>query len=101
MIIVVIFVIIPFVLGFAVQYALCRLTKRRLWRWASPLVLLALGAGVAWYRYQMWSSEVPVWTQLLFVPGLPVLAAVLGVWLGWRFWRRRSRPRIIWDRDRR
>lgn len=101
MIIAVIFIVIPFVLGFGTEYILCRLTKRKLWQGMVPMALVAGTAAVAWYRYEMWSSEAAVWTQLLFVPGLPALAALLGVTAGWRLWRRRSRPRIIWDKDKR
>ena len=101
MIILILFAAIPFLLGVAVEYGVCRFVKKRLWRGVIPLVVAAVAVGVALYRYRMWSSDAAVWTQLIFVPGLPALFALLGLWLGWRLGRRFWSPRIIWDKKKR
>ena len=75
MIIVVIFAAIPFLLGLVIEYLICRLLKKGLWRVVPPLLLA-------------------------FVPGVPVIAALLGMLIGWRIWRRLWRPRLIWEKKK-
>ena len=100
MIILFLFIIFPFLLGLAVEYLICRLCRRRIWRAAAPAILICIGVGIAVYRYYMWSSDTAVWSQLLFVPGLPAVSALLGLLAGWRIWRRLWRPRLIWDKTK-
>ena len=39
-------------------------------------------------RAGVWESDQSPLTQLLFVPGLPALFALLGLLAGWRLWKR-------------
>ena len=95
MIILVLFILIPFLAAAVVEYLTCRLSRRKWLRLIPPgaggLILLLVGIG----RYQVWSSDSPPWTQLIFVPGLPAVFLLLGFWAGWRLWRWRWTPRII------
>lgn len=101
MIILILFAAIPFLIGLLIEYIICRFVRRNLWRGIPPLVITALGVGVAFYRYRMWSSDTAVWTQLLFVPGLPAVLILLGMLVGWRLGRRFWRPRVIWEKKKR
>ncbi len=88
---------IPMVIALVVEYGFCRFPKRREWRWLPPLVTGAAAVAVAFYRYHGWSAggEKAPLEQLLFIPGLPALGALLGLWLGWRVWKRLWSPRIV------
>lgn len=102
MIILVIFILIPFVLATAIEYAVCRFPRRRWWRVIPPLAVAAVAAAVGVGRYNVWTSQnASPWTQLLFVPGLPALFAFLGFLAGWRLWRRLWRPRVVRDKFKR
>lgn len=93
---------VPLVLGAVVQYMACRFPKRPLWRWVPPLLATAVTGLVALHRYHGWSDgpqKAPV-EQLLFIPGLPALGAFVGLWLGWRVWKRLWRPRVVKDKKR-
>lgn len=96
-IIVGVFCLLPLLLGLAAEYLVCRLLRRKLWRILPPAVVLALTALVAAGRLNVWASSQSPVTQLLFVPGLPALCALMGTVLGWRLWRRLWRPRVIWE----
>ena len=97
-IIVGVFCLLPLLLGLAAEYLVCRFLRRKLWRLLPPAVVLALTALVAAGRLNVWeSSQSPV-TQLLFVPGLPALCALMGTLLGWRLWKRLWGPRVVKDR---
>ena len=49
-------------------------------------------------RIQNWESkDVSPLTQLIIFPGVPAVALLLGVYLGWRFWKYLWSPRIIDD----
>ena len=87
----------PMALALVVEYGFCRFPRRRFWRWIPPLVTGAAGAAIALYRYHGWSDngEKAPMEQLLFIPGLPLLGALLGLWLGWRTWKRLWSPRIV------
>lgn len=99
-IIVGVFCLLPLLLGLAAEYLVCRFLRRKLWRLLPPAVVLALTALVAAGRLNVWeSSQSPV-TQLLFVPGLPALCALIGTLLGWRLWKRLWGPRVIWEHKR-
>ena len=52
---------------------------------------------VAWFRWHGWSDtgeKAPVET-LLFVPGITALGVFLGLFLGWRLYKRLWDPRIV------
>ncbi len=91
---------VPMSIGLAAEYAACRFPKRRLWRWAPPLLTGLLTGAVTLGRYHGWSAvgEKAPWETLLFIPGLPALGAFLGLWLGWRLWKRLWLPRVVEDR---
>ena len=91
---------VPMAVALAVEYGFCRFPKRRLWRWLPPLVTLLSTLAVTLHRYHGWSDggEKAPWETLLFIPGIPALGALLGLWLGWRVWRRLWLPRVIEDR---
>ena len=92
--------ILPILAGALAEYLVCRFTKRRPWRWVPPLLCLAGTAVVTLVRYHGWSADAaqggsaPIET-LLFIPGLPAALLFLGLFLGWRVWRRRWMPRVI------
>lgn len=91
---------IPLAVGLVVEYGFCRFPKRWLWRWIPPLVTGAATVWVTLHRYHGWSAgeeKAPIET-LLFIPGLPALGAVVGLWLGWRLWKRLWLPRVVKDR---
>lgn len=88
---------LPLVLALLVEYGVCRFPKHRFWRWLPPPVTAAAGAVIALYRYHGWSdngAKAPI-EQLLFIPGLPLLGVFLGLWLGWRVWKRLWTPRVV------
>ena len=92
--------LLPVLLGAVCEYAVCRFTKRRAWRWALPLTALAGTVIVFLVRYHGWSADVahggsaPIET-LLFIPGLPAALLFLGLFNGYRLWRQVWRPRVI------
>lgn len=98
MIILVLFILVPLIAAALLEYVVCRFTVRRGWKLAPPLLGGVLVALVAYGRYQVWSSDVPPWTQIIFMPGLPAVFLFLGFFLGWRLWRRFWRPRVIRDK---
>ena len=101
MILLLAFTLIPLLAGLILQYVLLRLLKRRRWLCLLPLVVwAAVVLGVCLYRIHMWSSEESIVTQLLFLPGVPALFVLLGLFLGWRLWRRRWLPRVIWEKKK-
>lgn len=91
---------VPMIIGLVAEYAACRFPKRRLWRWAPPLLTLLGTLTVTLYRYHGWSdgAEKAPWETLLFIPGIPALGAFLGLWLGWRLWKRLWLPRVVKER---
>ena len=105
MIFVVLFTLVPLVLGAAAQYAAFRLTMRETGRWWRQLRLLRLAPalvsalliwGIAAGRWQIWQSEeVSPLTQIIFFPGVPGVFLLLGLVLGWRAFRRRWDPRLV------
>lgn len=68
---------------------------------ASPAAAVALTAAVAVGRAGVWESDQSPLTQLLFVPGLPALFALLGLLAGWRLWKRLWGPRVVKDKGAR
>lgn len=96
-----VFCVLPLILGLIAEYLVCRFLKKKLWRVLPPLAVAALTALVAAGRVRLWEADQSPVTQLLFVPGLPALCALIGVWLGWRLWHRLWSPRVIWEKRRR
>ena len=91
---------IPLLIALIGEYAACRFPKARLWRWLPPLATLLVATAVALHRYHGWSTgtEKAPWETLLFVPGVPALGALLGLWLGWKLWHWVWDPRVVKDR---
>jgi hypothetical protein len=93
---------IPLVIALVAEYSVCRFPKRRVWRWCLPLLTAAATVGMALYRYHGWSAggeKAPI-EQLLFIPGLPALGALLGLWLGWGLWKKLWLPRVVTERKK-
>ena len=90
------FVLLPFLLGAVIQYAVCRFTRRQRWRVLPGLAAAVLALLIAAGRWNLWASEqVSPLTQVLFFPGLPALALLAGLFAGWRFWKWFWRPRVV------
>lgn len=93
----------PAAVGLGAEYLCCRLPKRRWPRWVPPLLTLGAALALALLRYHGWSAsggeKAPLET-LLFVPGLPAAACLLGEYLGWRLWRRLWLPRVVKDKKK-
>lgn len=90
------FVLLPFLLGAVIQYAVCRFTRRKRWRVLPGLAAAVLALLIAAGRWNLWASEqVSPLTQVLFFPGLPALALLAGLVAGWRFWKWFWRPRVV------
>ncbi|ERI69332.1 Tat pathway signal protein [Flavonifractor plautii] len=96
-----IFCALPFLAGLIAEYLVCRLTRRRWWKLLPPAAVVALTAAVAVGRAGVWESDQSPLTQLLFVPGLPALFALLGLLAGWRLWKRLWGPRVVKDKGAR
>lgn len=96
-----IFCVLPLVLGLIAQYLVCRFPKRKLWRALPPLIVLILAVWTAMGRLRVWEADHSPVTQLLFVPGLPALFALIGIVLGWRLLKKLWSPKVIWEKKRR
>lgn len=87
----------PLAVSAGTEYLFCRLPKRRFWRWVPPAAALVVTAAVTLFRWHGWSDEgtgAPLET-LLFFPGLPALGVFLGLFAGWRVYRRLWLPRVV------
>ena len=93
-----VFCLLPLLIGFIGQYAVCRFTRGKLWKLAPAAAVIVLAALVAAGRMRIWQAEHSPLTQLLFVPVLPALFLLLGLLFGWRLWKRLWSPRIVRDR---
>ena len=96
-----IFCLLPLLAGLIPEYLVCRFTKRPPWKLLPPAAAAVITVLVALGRLNLWESDRPPVTQLLFVSGLPALFALLGTFLGWRLWKWRWGPRVIWEKKRR
>ena len=52
--ILILFCLLPLLLGAAAEYAAYRFARRKLWRWAPPLVCLAVTLAVFFARFFGW-----------------------------------------------
>lgn len=94
-----IFALIPLCLGIIVQFVVQTFLKKKLWWVMPPVLVVVVSAIVVGVRVHAWTSvSVSPITQLLFVPGLPALFALIGLGIGhkmqnkfWAWWN----PRII------
>ena len=93
-----IFCLLPLLAGLTAEYLFCRLTRRPAWRLLPPAAVAAVALLVAAGRLSLWESERSPVTQLLFIPGLPALFALAGAFLGWKLWKWRWGPRVIWEK---
>lgn len=96
-----IFCLLPLLAGLIPEYLVCRFTKRPPWKLLPPAAAVVIIVLVALGRLSLWESDRSPVTQLLFVPGLPGCFALLGTFLGWRLWKWRWGPRVIWEKKRR
>ena len=93
-----IFFLLPLFFGALAEYLCCRLPRRRIWRLLPPLLTVLFVLAALWVRLQNWQSDdVSPLTQLIIFPGVPAVALLLGVYLGWRFWKYLWSPKIIDD----
>ena len=93
-----IFCLRPLLAGLIPEYLVCRFTRRPPWKLLPPAAAVAIIALVAAGRLSLWESDRSPVTQLLFVPGVPALSALLGMLLGWRLWKRLWGPRVVWEK---
>lgn len=94
--------LIPLAGGFLLEFLVCQFTRRgsRLWKLLPPAGGAAVTAAVVFHRLNLWESDNSPVTQLIFIPGLPALGFFVGLWLGWRLYRRLWRPRIVKDKGK-
>ena len=91
--------LIPLVGGLVLEFLVCQFTRKgsRLWKLLPPIGAALVTVLLVYYRLGLWESEDSPVTQLLFIPGLPALGFFVGLFAGWRLYRRLWRPRIIQD----
>ncbi len=91
--------LVPLLGGFLLEFVVCQFTRRRgrLWKLLPPVGAALLTGAIVVHRLNLWESEGSPMTQLLFIPGLPALGLFVGLFLGWRLYRRLWRPRVIQD----
>ena len=91
----------PILVGGVVEYLSCRLPKKKVWRYVPPLTVVAVAVLLAWLRYEGWSDTAgaPIET-LLFFPGIPLLALLIGFSLGFLCWKKLWTPQIVKNRRR-
>lgn len=95
--IILMFFMIPLVAGAGLEYILCRFPKKRFWRYLPPAGAAILAGAVTLFRYFGWSKGAggaPIET-LLFFPGLPAAGLFVGVFAGWRIWKRLWTPHVV------
>ncbi len=99
------FCLAPMGIGALLQYIFCRLTMRqtgphwkkfRLLRYLPAVFTLATIALVAAARWHGWQNQlVSPLTQILLIPGIPGVCALIGLTLGWKLWRWHWGPHIL------
>ena len=91
--------LLPLLVGLAVQYAVYRLLRRRIWRALPALAGAGVTVLVAVGRWNVWTSaEISPLTQILFVPVLPAVFYFLGLVLGRKLYKRVWDPRVVKDK---
>ena len=92
------FFLLPLCFGALAEYLCCRLPRRRVWRLLPLVVAAVFLIAAVWVRIQNWESkDVSPLTQLIIFPGVPGVALLLGIYLGWRVWKYLWSPKIIDD----
>lgn len=101
--IIILLCILPLVLAACVQYLVCRFLKKPVLHVLPALACFLTALIVALARYHGWSMDggegAPIET-LLLIPGLPAAVVSVGLFLGWKVWARRWRPRVIDEKRR-
>ena len=93
-----IFFLLPLFVGALAEYLCCRLPRHRFWRFLPPVVVILFLIVAVVVRIHNWESQtVSPLTQLMIFPGVPGVALLLGIYLGWRFWKYLWSPRVIDD----
>jgi len=88
--------LLPLLAALAVEYLACRVPKKRFWRYLPPVLLVLVVLFILWRRNVGWGGGEPAPIEtLLFFPGLSALGAVLGLFLGWRLYKRLWSPRVM------
>ena len=92
------FFLLPLFVGALAEYLCCRLPRHRFWRFLPPVVVILFLIVAVVVRIHNWESQtVSPLTQLMIFPGVPGVALLLGIYLGWRFWKYLWSPRVIDD----
>ncbi|BDF66033.1 hypothetical protein CE91St43_00050 [Oscillospiraceae bacterium] len=94
--------LIPLGAAAVVEYILCRFPKKRFWRCLPPAALAIAVLAVTLFRYHGWDDGgggAPIET-LLFFPGLPALGLAVGLFLGWRLWKKLWSPRVFREKKK-
>ena len=91
--------LVPLVGGFLLEFLVCQFTRKgsKLWKLIPPVAAVLVTAAIVVHRLNLWEADTSPVTQLLFIPGLPALGFFVGLFAGWRLYRRLWRPRIIQD----
>lgn len=93
-----IFFLLPLFVGALAEYLCCRLPRHRFWRFLPPVVVMLFLIVAVVVRIHNWESQtVSPLTQLMIFPGVPGVALLVGIYLGWRFWKYLWSPRVIDD----
>lgn len=92
------FFLLPLFVGALAEYLCCRLPRHRFWRFLPPVVVILFLIVAVVVRIHNWESQtVSPLTQLMIFPGVPGVALLVGIYLGWRFWKYLWSPRVIDD----
>lgn len=92
------FFLMPLFVGALAEYLCCRLPRHRFWRFLPPVVVILFLIVAVVVRIHNWESQtVSPLTQLMIFPGVPGVALLVGIYLGWRFWKYLWSPRVIDD----
>ena len=92
--------LVPLVGGFLLEFLVCQFTRKgsKLWKLIPPVAAVLVTAAIVVHRLNLWESDNSPVTQLLFIPGLPALGFLVGLFLGWKLYRWLWRPKIVRDK---